>query len=148
MTPMAPHENKCDNCGAALPNVGAICSNCDAALQSAEFATAKHWCPMCAQGFNKPIYERSPRHAKWFVPTQVKPTCPHCHGLLRDRKSPRLTPKQTLAFVVATGAVYWLVPQSHHKLALALLLAAYLIANILKLEKNVSPRNRYAKDGA
>jgi len=145
---MAPHENKCESCGAALPNVGAICSNCDDALRSAEIATAKHLCPVCAQGFNKPIYERCPRDTKWFMPTQVKPTCPHCHSFMRDRKSPRLTPKQTLAFIVATVAVYGLVPQSHHKSALALLLATYVIANMLRIEKNVSPQNRYARDGA
>jgi hypothetical protein len=148
MTHMARQESKCESCGAELPHVGAICSNCDAALRSAQHTTGKHLCPICAQSFNKPIHERCPRNTKWFLPSQFKPTCPHCHGFLRDRKSPRLTPKQTLAFILATIAAYTLVPQSHHKLALAILLGAYIVVIIRRTERNVTPQNRYAKDAA
>lgn len=144
---MALQECKCESCEAELPHVGAVCPNCDAALRSDQPVAHKHLCPLCAQGFDAPVHERWPRNAKWYLPSQAKPTCPHCHGFLRDRRSPRLSPAQTWAFLAATAAAYALVPQSHHKLALALLLGAWVIAIVLRTERDVKPQDRYAKNG-
>jgi hypothetical protein len=150
MTPMPPPNITCERCGAVLREPDAVCTTCEQEFErEAQLAKeARHLCPMCAQGFDKPLHERWPRQAKWYVPTQVKPACPHCHAPLRDRKNPQLPPKLIGMFIAATIAAYGLVPPDYRKAALLVLLAAYTVAHLLRWERKVPSRERYARDGA
>lgn len=147
---MSQSKITCESCGKALSHATDVCPVCDQSLErDLQLAIAgAYLCPICLQKFDHPHQERWPSNSKWYLPTQVKPSCPHCHGFLRDRKNPQLPAKLIWSFVAATTAAYFLLPNTYRKHALLFLLSAYIIAHVRLRERNVQPRDRYAKDGA
>jgi predicted amidophosphoribosyltransferase len=147
---MSSPKPSCESCGMPLADAGDVCPACEQGLESDARWTrpTRHLCPICMQGFDHPLRERWPRHAKWYVPSQIKPTCPHCHGALRDRKNPQLSPMLIVGFMIATVVSYVALPPEHHQTSLWILLVAYALAHLRRWERHVSPRARYAKDDA
>lgn len=142
--------NACESCGATLEHTNAICRHCESRLEreQREADAIKYICPACASTFDRPLIERWPRHAKWYVPAQMKPTCPSCQVALRDRKNPRQPLERSVALLVAAAASCWMLSDANKKLALGALLIIHVGAHVLMRERNIPHRQRYAKDGA
>jgi len=124
-----------------------VCLHCEGQLQRETHAATlgKHRCPICDERFNRPVNELFPRGAKWYVPKQFKPTCPHCKGFLRDRANPRLSIKQVGGLLAATLLTYLLLPAEYRKYGLGILMVIYLVMLILQRERNLAPAERFAK---
>ena len=106
----------------------------------------KYVCPACACTFDHPVIVPWPRDAKWYIPTQMKPTCPSCKEALRDRKKPNIPRSLSTGLLIATVASYLLLSDTNKELALGALLIIYVGAHVLMKEHNIPHRQRYAKD--
>ena len=137
----------CDSCGKILPNPQAVCPACNAQL-ARDLKTStrgKHLCPVCSQGFDRPVFELWPRGAKWYTPRQMKPTCPHCKAFLLDRKNPPLPAKLIWLLVGATVVAYLAVPSGYEEPVLGVMLAIYAAASWRFRGSRVSDRERYGR---
>ena len=138
----------CESCGAALAHKNAVCHKCESGLQEEqrEADTRKYVCPACAGTFDRPVIDYWPRNAKWYTPTQMKPTCPSCKVALRDRKNPSIPRSLAAALLIAAVASYLMLSETNKEIALGVLLIIYVGAHVLMRERNIPHRQRYAKD--
>lgn len=139
---------QCQNCGKPLPSAEAICPDCEERMRGEldSPASGKYRCPVCEQRFDRPRDELWPRGARWYVPRQFKPSCPHCHSFLRDRKNPVLPAHYYLLLIVAAVIAQYALPKDYTKAALALLIAIYLVLHFKRRERNVETIFRFVKD--
>ena len=143
---------RCENCGAELPSMSAICARCEIEFSSPQLAphpAGKHICPKCDLRFNTPIFVWWPTTAPWYQPQfQQRIQCPHCKCLLRDRKSASYSRKERFAFVVA-WVLATLIPSrvGYLKWLFAILMLVLFIFTIRRVEWSVSDECRYARDG-
>lgn len=90
---MAENTLRCANCGESLPSPDAICPRCERELSVdlpkheplIDPSIGKYRCPNCSSRFDWPIFAWWPPHAKWYLPQESKPQCPHCRVFLRDK---------------------------------------------------------------
>ena len=75
---------RCANCGEPLPSSDAICPRCEREL-SVDSTVGRYRCQNCGSRFNRPNLKLWPPHAKWYMPQNLKPQCPHCEVFLRDK---------------------------------------------------------------
>lgn len=88
---MAEDTLRCANCGEPLPSPDAICPRCEREL-SVDPSVGKYRCPNCGSRFNRPTRKLWPPHAKWYMPQDLKPQCPHCEVFLRDKVETIIVP--------------------------------------------------------
>lgn len=138
---------RCENCGAELPSVSAICAHCEKEFSSSQpdAPPGKHICPKCNLRFNAPIFVWWPMGAPWYVPQVQRIQCPHCKCLLRDRKSASYSGKERIAFVGA-WVLATLIPSrvGYLKWLMVIPVIALFIFTIRRIEWFVSDENRYA----
>lgn len=147
---MVTTNMRCDGCGKVLASPDAVCTDCAAKIRAELDAPpqGKHPCPVCAGRFDRPRHELWPAGAKWYVPRQLKPTCPQCRSFLRDNRYPAL-PAHLVWLLIVTALAAWLVlPATYTRGALVVLLIAYLILHLRERKRNKDAASRYSRDEA
>lgn len=136
----------CSNCGRLLPAPDAVCSFCERELSPNPLA-GRYVCPNCGRRFERPLLNPWPPHVKWYRPQFLKPQCPQCRSLLRDRTVlpiRRADPFIVLGLVVA---VYVFHPKAGVAVAASLLYVVVQVARWRRALSSVrSEQERYAID--
>jgi hypothetical protein len=145
---MSTTQFQCQNCGKPILSVEAVCTDCEERIRAELDSPAggKYRCPVCEQRFARPREELWPRGARWYVPRQFKPSCPHCHSFLRDRRNPVLPAHYYLLLIGAAVIAQFFLPTDYAKASFALLIVIYLVLLFQRRERNVETISRFFKD--
>lgn len=129
----------CAGCGAPLASPDAVCPACDAALTPAppDTTQGRYRCPACSTHFRAPTPTRWPAQVPWYLPQGMRPMCPHCRSVLRDRWFPP-TPGWlgAVQMVVLVWGAVWGFPRN----VAIFLLCAVVLAQVLLVLRHGLPR--------
>lgn len=137
----------CVNCGVGLPAVDAVCNRCDLLLAEPS-KPGIYRCPVCHDRFNHPAQGLWPPKARWYLPQQQVPRCPHCTSFLHDKKSaPPPSRMQQLLLVLLVSAQF--LPRHPAIFTTVLVISiGLLLADLVNWRKRsgtiISEEERYA----
>lgn len=121
----------CENCGQPLDSETSVCRVCDKHLRPA-MPAGQYRCPQCQGGFEKPVMAEWPPNQKWYKPSHLCESCPHCGTFLTDRYRADI-PKWEMALLIVWVCVFWFT----HK---TIMFAVYVPWMITVLYRNYRAR--------
>ena len=138
----------CEGCGAHLPAPDAICARCEVELadHSSDTSYGRHQCPHCRARFETARDIPWPAKATWWKPQVSKPQCPHCSGLLRDRRKPHFKRYEAPALLTLHITAQLFLPIFYARIGSAVALLGLLVLLVLRTERSVADLDRYAVD--
>ncbi len=137
---------QCTQCGAALAAEDAICPACDSEFERSQSGVSgKHICPACGARFNAPLLAYRPANVRWYKFAELRPQCPHCKGILHDRRQPKVSTKSVVLLAVGL-LVTELAWPPHGAAVYANIVVLWLVARSFRLERSIPEESRYGTD--